>query len=104
MHTLGIQEKAIKVCSRHVKPPLNKTRKAAGSRVPIMPATSTTSYSTSHADKVEEHLQSVTLPYKQNLHNPKREQPIFAKAKASCTAKGTEGSDCLASKDVPNKV
>ena len=40
VNTLGIQEKAMKVCSRQVKPPLNKTKKAAGSRVPIMPATS----------------------------------------------------------------
>lgn len=57
VHTLGIQEKAMKVCSRQVKPPLNKTRKAAGRRVPIMPATSiTVPTDTLHACNPEEYL------------------------------------------------
>ena len=38
MLTLGIQEEAIKTCSRQVKPPRNSTRKAVGRRVHTMPA------------------------------------------------------------------
>ncbi len=36
--TLGVQEQAMKTCSRQVKPPRNSTKKAVGRRVHTMPA------------------------------------------------------------------